>query len=125
MKVAMVLLDEVDHGSGPGAFLTVRQATLVNLVCKGKPSAARTGSFFGETKAFKTSSPDVANGGGMATETDVQSRQVARGLNTDPNDYGSFLSFLEQSSDARIVDTTETDVQSSNSLAKTWQVLSN
>ena len=44
----------------------------------------------------KTSSPDITNGGGMQTETDAQSGQVARGFPTVPNGLGAFPSFLKQ-----------------------------
>ena len=47
-------------------------------------------SFLAKQQLLKTSSPDIANGGGMETETDVQSGQVARGFPTDQNELGAF-----------------------------------
>ena len=69
----------------------------MNFVYKGKPPAAPAGSFFlAKWQLLKTSSPAIANGGGMETETDVQSGQVARGGSTDPNELGVSPSFLKQ-----------------------------
>ena len=81
--------DAIGHGSGLGfLFETGRQATLVNFVRTRKPPAAPAGSFLAKQQLSKTSSPDIANGGGMETETGVQSGP------TDPNDLGASPSFL-------------------------------
>ena len=68
--------DEDEHGAGLGAFLTGRQATSVNFVgsyTKGSLRRPLRGVFLAQQQLFKTSLPDIANGGGMETETDVPS----------------------------------------------------
>ena len=90
----------------------------MNFAHKGKPPAAPSGRFFGGTAAFKTSSPVIANGSGMGTETGVQSGPVARGFSTDPNDLRAFSSFL---SSIPIVDYTETHVRSLQKRGRSFQ----
>ena len=58
-----------------GLSKTGRHATSVNVVYNRRPLQ---GAFLAKQQLLKTSSPDIANGGGMETEMDVQSGQVAR-----------------------------------------------
>jgi len=49
------------------------------------------GAFETKQQLFQTSSPDIADGGGIETETDVQSGQLALGFPTGSRGYVRYL----------------------------------